>query len=260
MKLSVITINYNNAIGLEKTITRVINQTYSDYEYIVIDGGSSDGSVDILEKYSDKIDYWVSEPDSGIYNAMNKGIKQATGDYILFSNSGDVLYDENTLSKVFEKPMDCDFIYGDMERVYTDGHKDVVTMPEKVNIYTLLYSSVHHPASFTKKELFHKYGFYREDLKIVADWAFFLNLVAFTNATSRYIPIKMASFSMDGISSNEKLLNEERQKVIKETFSPELLHILDFYHTYYIYDRFYNKRIFVTIRRVLDFFRGNKQS
>ncbi len=89
MKLSIITINKNNAYGLRKTIQSVINQTYSNIEYIIIDGASTDGSIDVIKKFEDKIDWWASEPDTGIYNAMNKGIKIATGDYCQFLNSGD---------------------------------------------------------------------------------------------------------------------------------------------------------------------------
>ena len=89
MKLSVITINFNNRDGLRKTIESVVNQTYNDFEYIIIDGGSTDGSVDVIKEYADRIDYWVSEPDKGIYNAMNKGIDVAKGEYCIFMNSGD---------------------------------------------------------------------------------------------------------------------------------------------------------------------------
>lgn len=95
MKLSIITINYNNREGLRKTIESVVAQTTREFEYIVIDGGSTDGSVDVIKEFSDYIDYWVSEPDKGIYNAMNKGVKVAHGDYCQFLNSGDWLYDSN---------------------------------------------------------------------------------------------------------------------------------------------------------------------
>ena len=97
MKLSIITINYNNKEGLLKTILSVVNQNHHDYEYIIIDGGSNDGSVDIYKDYADKNDYWVSEKDKGIYNAMNKGIDVAKGEYCIFMNSGDTFYDSNTL-------------------------------------------------------------------------------------------------------------------------------------------------------------------
>ena len=92
-KISVITINYNNKSGLEKTIQSVISQTYFELEYIIIDGGSSDGSIDVIKKYENKIDYWISEQDKGIYNAMNKGIAQAHGEYCNFMNSGDCFHD-----------------------------------------------------------------------------------------------------------------------------------------------------------------------
>ena len=97
MKYSIITVNYNNKEGLRKTIESVISQTFRDFEYIVIDGGSSDGSAELLKEYSDKITYWVSEPDKGIYNGMNKGIAKATGDYLNFMNSGDCFYDQQVL-------------------------------------------------------------------------------------------------------------------------------------------------------------------
>ncbi|MDR2910496.1 MAG: glycosyltransferase [Bacteroidales bacterium] len=95
MKLSIITINLNNVAGLQKTIESVVKQTFTDYEYIVIDGGSTDGSADIIKQHANKITYWVSEPDKGIYNAMNKGIRVAKGEYCLFLNSGDWLINSN---------------------------------------------------------------------------------------------------------------------------------------------------------------------
>src|SRR4051812_43907208 len=98
--LSIITINLNDSKGLEKTIASVVNQTFSNYEFIVIDGGSSDGSCDVMEKYKDKIDYWKSEQDGGIYNAMNKGLHQASGSYCLFLNSGDFLQSPHSLKSI----------------------------------------------------------------------------------------------------------------------------------------------------------------
>ena len=89
MKLSIITINRNNAAGLRRTIESVVSQTYTEFEYIIIDGASTDESVDVIKEYADKITFWVSEPDNGIYNAMNKGILKAKGEYLLFLNSGD---------------------------------------------------------------------------------------------------------------------------------------------------------------------------
>lgn len=100
--ISVVTVSYNAVTTIEKTILSVINQNYSNIEYIVIDGGSIDGTVDIIKKYADKITYWVSEPDKGIYDAMNKGIIVATGEWINFMNTGDTFYNENVFSEIFE--------------------------------------------------------------------------------------------------------------------------------------------------------------
>ena len=100
IKISIITINYNDAKGLYKTIQSVINQSFDNYEFIIIDGGSTDDSLTIIDQYKTKIDYFISEPDTGVYNAMNKGIKIAKGEYLIFMNSGDGFYDENVLSKV----------------------------------------------------------------------------------------------------------------------------------------------------------------
>src|SRR5690606_2467889 len=99
-KLSVITIVYNNVKDIERTILSIITQTYDNIEYIIIDGGSTDGTLDIIKKYQHKVSQWVSEPDKGIYNAMNKGLKMSSGDYILFMNSGDEVYDQRTVEKV----------------------------------------------------------------------------------------------------------------------------------------------------------------
>ena len=99
-KISIITINYNDKIGLSKTINSVLNQSWQKFEFIVIDGGSNDGGLEVIEQHKDKIDYWVSEPDKGVYNAMNKGIKVAKGEYLIFMNSGDTFYDDNVLEKI----------------------------------------------------------------------------------------------------------------------------------------------------------------
>ena len=116
-KLSIITINRNNSAGLHKTIESVVSQTFTDYEYIIIDGASTDGSVDIIKQYANKITSWVSEPDKGIYNAMNKGILKATGEYLLFLNSGDSLHTYNVLNEIFRKEINSKIILGDVNKI-----------------------------------------------------------------------------------------------------------------------------------------------
>ena len=117
MKFSIITVNYNNKEGLRKTIESVIHQTFRDFEFIVIDGGSTDGSDDVLKEYDAQIDYWVSEPDGGIYQGMNKGIKKATGEYLNFMNSGDCFYASNILGIKFDKFTLDEFLDGVEELV-----------------------------------------------------------------------------------------------------------------------------------------------
>lgn len=248
MKLSIITINYNNAVGLEKTINSIVNQSFSDFEYIVIDGASTDGSADIIEKYSEKIDYWVSEVDKGIYNAMNKGIRQAHGEYLLFINSGDTLYENDVLSKVFAYNLKTDLIYGNLHRTFPDGHADIVEMPKSIDIDYIRYSTLTHPTTFIKRELFDKFGLYREDLKIVSDWAFFLRIIVFSNISREHIPLIISSFSMDGISSdNQDLVKSERKQVIEESFSFELLEKLGLYPTY---KKCYDNKILASFRKI----------
>lgn len=122
MKVSVVTICYNAADLIEDTILSVLNQTYNDLEYIIIDGGSTDGTVNSIKRYADRLAYWISEPDEGIYDAMNKGIAVATGDYINFMNAGDSFYDKDVVNTIFDKSdMLPDVIYGDVEICYTWG-------------------------------------------------------------------------------------------------------------------------------------------
>lgn len=248
MILSIITINYNNAVGLGETIQSVVNQTFSDFEYIVIDGASTDESVDIIKKYSDKINYWISEPDKGIYNAMNKGIYQAEGEYLLFINSGDYLYNEFVLSEIFKLNISGDLVYGDLHRRFPNGETDIVKMPDYAHIGFMMKSTLTHPTTLIKKSLFQKYGVYREDLKIVSDWAFFLKIIAFGDVSQQHIPIIISSFAMDGIcSTNQVVVEIERAKVLNDYFSPELVELI---HNYEIYRTFYFKEMFLRLRKL----------
>lgn len=232
--LSIITINYNNAAGLEKTIKSVISQTYVNYEYLIIDGKSKDNSQSIIEQYSDKVDYWISEPDRGIYNAMNKGIIQAKGTYILFLNSGDYLASNDSLYKMLEGEDDrCDIIYGDLERTFPDGRKDLVRFPSSIDTGFLLNRTLGHPSTFIKRELFNKYGLYREDLKIASDWAFFVKVIAFNPVVLKRKKHVVSNFCMDGVSSqkaNAGMVKKEREGVLHDLFSPELLKAVKKYY------------------------------
>ena len=197
MKLSIITINYNNRDGLRKTIESVVSQTFSDFEYVVIDGGSNDGSVEVIKDYADKIGYWVSERDKGIYNAMNKGAFAAHGEYLLFLNSGDILCDEHVIANVFEYELEADIVCGDI----IDDKGGRMNAPEKVTMEYFLLGSLPHPSSFVRRRLFDVHP-YDERFKIAGDWEFFMYHLIVRNITYKHIDITVSLFDTTGISSS----------------------------------------------------------
>lgn len=215
MKLSIITINYNNAVGLRKTLESVASQIFSDFEHIVIDGGSTDGSAEIIENYR-HVGKWVSEKDNGIYNAMNKGIRMAEGDYCLFLNSGDYLKGNAVLEQVFSYSFDEDIVccadYIDMGK---DSH--ISYPPKDVTLYSFINGCLNHSgAGFIKRSLFEKYGYYDETMKISADWKFYLIALGLGDATYRSLPIVTAVYDIHGVSATQKeLQNYEHQITLK---------------------------------------------
>lgn len=243
MKLSIITINFNNSVGLERTIRSVISQTYTDIEYIIVDGGSTDGSIELIKNYESEISYWVSEKDSGVYNAMNKGIKVAKGEFLLFLNSGDYLCNEHVINKLLAKGgEEADLIYGNLERAFPDGRKDVAKMPASITVERMMNGTLCHPVTLIKRQLFKRYGLYDENLKIVADWAFFLKAIVLGHARGHYVDVNVAVFSMDGVSSwvsSTPLIKKEKEWVMENYLSPALINFikekqyLEYYHKQY---------------------------
>lgn len=219
-KISIITINFNNLDGLKRTVESVISQTWQEFEYIVIDGGSTDGSVVYIESQSTHFDYWVSEPDKGIYNAMNKGIAKATGEYILFLNSGDHFFNNTVLEKNQNYISEYDLIYFAMLLI-GEGTSEKSCYPDKLSFYNLYKGSLPHPSTFIRAKLFEKIGLYDESYKIASDWKFFIN--AIFNFHCEYLKVDeiLSVFYRDGISSdlrNEKMLLEERQAILDSDF------------------------------------------
>jgi glycosyltransferase involved in cell wall biosynthesis len=217
IQVSIVTINYNHAAGLEKTMASVLKQKFIAKEYIVIDGGSNDGSKNIIEQHADKLDYWVSEKDSGIYNAMNKGIAKAKGEYVLFLNSGDYLLDEDVLNVVFSENRKEDILYANLK---TDNR--IITFPSILNFSFFFRDSIGHPAAFVKRKLFVLYGMYNEENKIVSDWEFFIKTILINKVSYAYINKEITYYESDGISSNErtiKLHEGERENVLRKYFS-----------------------------------------
>jgi glycosyltransferase involved in cell wall biosynthesis len=214
MKLSIITINLNNVAGLCKTIESVVAQTFTDFEYIIIDGASTDGCVDIIKKYADKISYWVSEPDKGIYNAMNKGTLKASGEYLLFLNSGDALAASNTLASIAQHLNNIDIVSGYVIGFY--GCEEVEKMPPAELKFRYLYhQNIPHQAQFIKRELMFSLGLYNEQLKILSDYEFNIKALC-NNATYRCLDILISYVDTSGISysiSNNKVIHNEREQI-----------------------------------------------
>jgi glycosyltransferase involved in cell wall biosynthesis len=218
--ISIITISRNNAVGIEKTIKSVINQTYNNIEYIIIDGASTDGTVNVIKKYNSQITFWISEPDSGIYNAMNKGIKQSKGEYIMFLNSGDELYEPHCLYNIVSQADYFDIVYSNLKMV-NEKKTFIKESPRKLTFQYFTNNAIPHPATLIKRKLFNSLGLYDESLKIVSDWKWFMIAICKMNASYKKTDILAAKFYEDGISSNEShstILEKERENVLHREF------------------------------------------
>lgn len=221
-KLSIITINLNNASGLRKTIDSVVAQSFTDIEYIIIDGGSNDGSIEVIKEHTEEITYWISEPDKGIYNAMNKGILKATGEYLLFLNSGDwLLY--NILEEVFRLDIVEDIFYGNIILENQDNLKTINRGCSKLKLtfYDFWEGTIRHQAAFIKRCLFDIYGLYDESYSIVSDWVFFIKVVIFGKATYKYKDLDISHFDTNGLGTiPSQMQKNERQRALK-SFLPD---------------------------------------
>jgi len=213
LKLSIITVNYNNKTGLLNTLNSVFNQTFLNFELIVIDGCSNDGSNAILNSYSDKIVYWVSEKDRGAYHAMNKGLEQATGDYCIFLNSGDYFFDNNVLSNV-DSQLDTtsDISYGliQWEETLHYWNPRIGIKPFEMAFKSL----IPHQGVFFKTEVLKNMGGYIESYKVISDWAL---LLAIHNKSCKIqkIELVISMCEKQGISSTyEALAKKERMNYL----------------------------------------------
>lgn len=221
MKYSIITINYNNCDGLRRTIESVVNQTCQDFEYIVIDGGSTDGSVEVIKEYADRIDYWVSEPDKGIYNAMNKGILQAHGEYLNFMNSGDCFYDDIVLFEVLKSlGTDYDIIIG---KAVVNGNPKIVFTPKSpMTLFNLCIYGFNHQATFYRRKLFEN-NMYDESLKLLADWKFTIQCLVLNQCLYKYIDNFIALYDLSGISSIDREGVQKEKEDILNTIFPRCI-------------------------------------
>lgn len=229
MKLSVITVTYNSESTVRDTIESVLKQEYKDYEYLVIDGGSRDNTLDIIKEYEPRFDgrmRWLSEKDKGMYDGINKGIRMATGDVVGIINSDDFYHRDDifdVIAKSFEDIPDVQAIYGDVRFVNPDNLEKTVRY----------YSSKHwkpwrfrfgfmpaHPTFFTYKENFEKYGYYQYDYHIAADYELLIRHLYTNHVPAKYIPVDFMKMRTGGRSTNglrsNILLNKEIVRACKE--------------------------------------------
>lgn len=216
MKLSIITINRNNAGGLEKTLQSVVTQSFREFEYIIIDGASTDNSVAVIKKYEEDFAHlkWVSEPDKGIYNAMNKGLRMADGEYVQILNSGDCLaaFDvtERMLNAIgsFGNPS---ILYGNMMKSFENGRmlRDKCFEGRNPSMLDFVHGTINHNPTYVCKRLFERFGYYREDLPITADWRWFVEAIPLGGVKPVYVDIDVTVFDMTGVSETQI---EKREK------------------------------------------------
>ena len=253
MKLTIITINYNNAEGLKKTLASVAAQTYANIEHIIVDGNSTDGSVDVIREYESTLASslspfasrlkWLSEPDKGIYNAMNKGIRMATGEYIEILNSGDILaandVTERMMAALASYSEQCErstgeaelqqsdlptILYGNMIKVNSAGKFVGKSGYTEYSLRQFYSSTLNHDCAYIRKDLFEEYGLYDENLKIVSDWKWYLQAIGLGRVKPEYVDIDVTIFDDGGISETQlDKRYAERRQVLEELLPPAVL-------------------------------------
>ena len=240
MRLSIVTINWNNAAGLEKTMQSVAAQTFKEFEYIVVDGASTDDSVNVIKSHESDYAHlkWVSEADSGIYNAMNKGIHMASGDYIQILNSGDCLAASDVTEQMLKalEEQECpSILYGIMVKCFPDGRRlvDKCFAGQEITMLGMYTGTLNHDPAYICRDLFEKYGYYDESLKIVSDWKWYLQAIVFGGEKPKYVDLDVTLFDMTGISENggqnRDLIDREKRAVLEQLINPRFLHDYDNY-------------------------------
>lgn len=226
MKISVIIACLNARNTIEDTFLSILNQTYKNIELVVIDGASKDETIEIINKYKDKISYFISEPDDGVYDAMNKGIKAAKGDFIVFLNANDVFYDNFVVEKVaktlIENP-EAKFLFGDVDYLSQDSQSSNVLKFDNIkNDFSLAFNNICHQSIFYHKSLFERFGFYSEEFKIYSDWDFNIKCLVKNKVSAIYLPIVISKFQLGGIcsdSANAKTCKLEKVALIKKYYA-----------------------------------------
>ncbi|MDC3305485.1 glycosyltransferase [Flavobacteriales bacterium] len=214
MKISIITVSFNSVETIRDTIKSIISQDYENIEYILIDAGSTDGTLDIIKEYEGYINYFSSEEDDGIYDGMNKGISVASGEVVGILNSDDFYpnsYIVSNVARTFEK-RNCDAVYGDLLYVKFYDTDKIVRYWQSGNYSVKKIKNgwmLPHPTFFVKREMYEKYGYYNTELKSAADYEMILKLLYKQNINVFYIPMILVKMRMGG-KSNASIMNRIR--------------------------------------------------
>lgn len=210
-KVSIITVCLNEVNAVRATCDSICRQDFNDFEWIVMDGGSTDGTLEILQEYASRMAHLISEPDGGIYEAMNKGIALAGGEYLLFLNAGDYLATDNALSLVAAAPA-CDIIYGDLECLEDSGQSNHIHYPNQLPANYMLSHMIPHQASFIRKSLFDRFGMYDTTFRIAGDYEMFTRFLHHHRASTHHIPQILSVFRIGGISSTGSQRSRRKQE------------------------------------------------
>ncbi len=232
MKLTIITVNLNNLEGLKRTVSSVLSQSWRDFEYFVIDGASTDGSAEYLESTSKDLSWWVSEKDQGLYDAMNKGIERAKGEYLLFLNSGDYLVNERVLEQAKRELTGEGIIYGDLLEKQRNGKLSVRKFPDVLDFGFLYSYYLPHPSTFIRRDIFNLTGNYVVN-EISSDWQFLMKAIFEFRASYKHLKQSVAVYCLDGISSNPanlEIMAQEKRRYVSNNYpalSDSLLNTLE---------------------------------
>lgn len=274
MILSIVTINRNNAAGLAKTLNSVVSQNQKNFEHIIIDGASTDNSVSVIKEYvtnSQNQVRWISEPDDGIYNAMNKGIRMAEGEYIQILNSGDILASDDVVEKMLAElgrlnsilESKLPILYGNMIKDFGSGKMKRDTCGyDNYTPESFLYfyrGTLNHDCAYIRRDLFEKYGYYSEEMKICSDWEWYVRTIALGGEKVYYTDVDVTIFDMFGVSEsngkNKEIIKTERRKYLETIMLPSVLRDYDMYSTpIYQYQRLKRHHLWplvVFVERVL---------
>lgn len=230
MILSIITVNYNNAEGLKRTLDSVASQTYREFEHIIVDGGSSDESVKVILDYVSKVEsrelrvervLWSSEPDRGIYDGMNKGIQKASGEYLYFLNGGDCLASPTVLAELIHQLDGTDIIMGrvNYSRKGQIVGQSALLSEDDMSLYRMYLRGINHQSAFIKRGLLEQMP-YDTSVKMGADWKFFVQAIVLGGATVKFIDAIFANYDISGVSTNTPMVITERENILS-TIVPE---------------------------------------